>query len=93
MDKEQEAQWMEAQRISIGEDLVSVAQRQLEFLAAVDRRRWLYDSPGLERAIYRYSRYLSPLFDQIINSQNLFHLNYSSLQFSDQIAISYNCCK
>lgn len=55
MNEKQEEQWLEAQRISIGEDLVLAAQRQLEFLAAVDRLRWLYDSPGLERAIYRYS--------------------------------------
>lgn len=53
MNKRQEEEWNEAQKILIGEDLVAVAQRQLEFLAAVDRRPWLYNSPGVERAIYR----------------------------------------
>ncbi|KAF3339378.1 Glycine-rich domain-containing protein 2 [Carex littledalei] len=48
MDKEQEQEekWNEAQKISNGEDLIEVAQRQIEFLAAVDRNRWLYNSPG-----------------------------------------------
>lgn len=53
MNKEQEKRWNEAQKILIGEDLVEVAKRQIEFLAAVDRNRWLYNSPGVERAIYR----------------------------------------
>jgi hypothetical protein len=53
MNEKQEAEWMEAQKISIGEDLIAAAQKQLEFLAAVDRQRWLYSSPGVERAIYR----------------------------------------
>lgn len=53
MNKEQEERWNEAQKISIGEDLIEVAKRQIEFLAAVDRNRWLYNSPGVERAIYR----------------------------------------
>lgn len=53
MNKKQEEEWHEAQKILIGEDLVAVAQRQLEFLAAVDRQKWLYNSRGLDRAIYR----------------------------------------
>lgn len=55
MNEKQEAEWNEAQEISIGEDLIAVTQKQLEFLAAVDRRRWLYNSPAVERAIYRLS--------------------------------------
>lgn len=54
MDKNQEIEWLEAQKINISEDLVAAAKQQLEFLAAVDRRRCLYDGPVLERAIHRY---------------------------------------
>ena len=54
MDAEQESRWAAAQGIGIGEDLVPAALRHLEFLAAVDRRRWLYDGPLLHRAIRRY---------------------------------------
>jgi plasmid maintenance system killer protein len=46
MNKIQEEKWNEAQKIFIGEDLVAVAQRQLQFLAAVDRKRLLYSSPS-----------------------------------------------
>uniref|UniRef100_R7W9P0 Glycine-rich domain-containing protein 1 n=1 Tax=Aegilops tauschii TaxID=37682 RepID=R7W9P0_AEGTA len=53
MDAEQESRWAAAQGIRIGEDLVPAALRHLEFLAAVDRRRWLYDGPLLHRAIRR----------------------------------------
>jgi len=45
--------WNEAQKIGISVDLVDVAKKQLQFLAAVDRNRHLYDGPGLDRAIYR----------------------------------------
>lgn len=55
MDKKQESEWMEAQKIGISGDLIAAAERHLEFLAAVDRRRFLYDGPLLERAIYRYT--------------------------------------
>ncbi|VAH71082.1 unnamed protein product [Triticum turgidum subsp. durum] len=40
MDAEQESRWAAAQAIGVGEDLVPAALRHLEFLAAVDRRRY-----------------------------------------------------
>lgn len=46
-------EWNEAQKIPISVDLIVVAKKQLQFLAAVDRNRHLYDGPALERAIYR----------------------------------------
>lgn len=54
MAKEQEFEWAEAQEIEISvDDLVAAAKQQLQFLAAVDRNRWLYEGPTLQRAIYR----------------------------------------
>ena len=53
MEKEQELEWIEAQKIGISVDLVAVAKRQLRFLAEVDRNRSLYEGPVLLRAIYR----------------------------------------
>ncbi|KAL5204335.1 hypothetical protein ABZP36_009206 [Zizania latifolia] len=61
MDGEQEARWLAAQGTGVGVDLVPAALRQLEFLAAVDRRRWLYEGPLLERAIHRYKTCWLPL--------------------------------
>ncbi|XP_057784319.1 glycine-rich domain-containing protein 1-like [Salvia miltiorrhiza] len=61
MEKQQELEWEAAQSTEINVDLVSAAIRQLKFLAAVDRNRWLYDGPGLDRAIYRYNTYWLPL--------------------------------
>lgn len=48
-----EMEWKEAQKTVINVDLVAAAKRQLKFLAAVDRNRWLYEGPALEMAIYR----------------------------------------
>ncbi|XP_021275382.1 glycine-rich domain-containing protein 1-like [Herrania umbratica] len=56
LEKEQELEWIEAQKIEVSLDLVAAAKKQLEFLAAVDRNRWLYDGPTLQRAIYRSFR-------------------------------------
>lgn len=53
MGMEQESEWNAAQSITISEDLVAAAKRQLQFLAAVDRNRWLYEGQTLQRAIYR----------------------------------------
>jgi hypothetical protein len=53
MGSQQEFEWNEAQKIAISVDLVEVAKKQLQFLAAVDRNRHLYDGPALDRAIYR----------------------------------------
>ncbi|KAG8090519.1 hypothetical protein GUJ93_ZPchr0011g28432 [Zizania palustris] len=61
MDGEQEARWVAAQGVGVGVDLVPAALRQLEFLAAVDRRRWLYEGPLLDRAIHRYKTCWLPL--------------------------------
>ncbi|KAL8476774.1 hypothetical protein ACS0TY_029176 [Phlomoides rotata] len=57
MERQQELEWKAAQSTEISVDLVSAAERQLKFLAAVDRNRWLYEGPGLDRAIYRYNAY------------------------------------
>ncbi|EYU44555.1 hypothetical protein MIMGU_mgv1a0014981mg, partial [Erythranthe guttata] len=61
MEMEQELEWKAAQSTEINVDLVSAAIRQLKFLMAVDRKRWLYEGPGLDRAIYRYNFYWLPL--------------------------------
>lgn len=53
MDKDQELEWVEAQKIEISVDLVAAAKQQLQFLAAVDKNRWLYEGPTLRKAIYR----------------------------------------
>ncbi|KAM0953049.1 putative Glycine-rich domain-containing protein [Dioscorea sansibarensis] len=68
MDKNQEIEWLEAQKITISEDLVATAKQQLEFLAAVDRRRCLYDGPVLERAIHRYKFCWLPLLAKCTES-------------------------
>ncbi|BAT99399.1 hypothetical protein LR48_Vigan07g130500 [Vigna angularis] len=61
MDAKQEMEWNEAQKIQLSVDLLVAAKRQLQFLAAVDRNRHLYDGPALERAIYRYNACWLPL--------------------------------
>ena len=53
MEPQQEFEWMEAQKIAVSVDLEAAAKKQLQFLAAVDRSRHLYDGSALERAIYR----------------------------------------
>ncbi|KAH6770686.1 DNA-binding protein [Perilla frutescens var. hirtella] len=53
MEKQQELEWEAAQSTEINVDLVSASKTQLKFLAAIDRNRWLYERPGLDRAIYR----------------------------------------
>ncbi|CAK8540392.1 unnamed protein product [Lathyrus sativus] len=61
MESQHVAEWNEAQKIDISVDLVDVAKKQLDFLAAVDRNRHLYDGPALDRAIYRYNACWLPL--------------------------------
>ncbi|XP_076927584.1 glycine-rich domain-containing protein 1-like [Bidens hawaiensis] len=61
MDMEQESEWNAAQSISISEDLLAAAKRQLQFLEAVDRNRWLYQGQALQWAIYRYNACWLPL--------------------------------
>ncbi|KAJ6867840.1 hypothetical protein NC651_033008 [Populus alba x Populus x berolinensis] len=43
-EKEQEFEWLKAQKIEITVDLLAAAKQQLQFLAAVDKNRWLYDA-------------------------------------------------
>ncbi|KAL1315721.1 hypothetical protein AAHE18_15G005800 [Arachis hypogaea] len=52
---------MEAQNIAVSVDLEAAAKKQLQFLAAVDRNRHLYDGSALDRAIYRYNACWLPL--------------------------------
>uniref|UniRef100_A0A803MNM7 Glycine-rich protein n=1 Tax=Chenopodium quinoa TaxID=63459 RepID=A0A803MNM7_CHEQI len=61
MEKEQEIEWAKAQNIAVTVDLLEAAKKQLEFLAVVDRNRYLYESPALEWAIYRYNAFWLPL--------------------------------
>ncbi|KAF8673413.1 hypothetical protein HU200_048977 [Digitaria exilis] len=69
MDGEQAARWAAAQEeVPVGADLVAAALRQLEFLAAVDRRRWLYEGPLLDRAIRRYKACWLPLLAKHTNA-------------------------
>ncbi|WRX29989.1 hypothetical protein QQP08_022476 [Theobroma cacao] len=53
MEKDQELEWAEAQKIAISVDLVAAAKQLLRFLAEIDRNRSLYDGHALDRAIYR----------------------------------------
>ncbi|PWA88558.1 hypothetical protein CTI12_AA083180 [Artemisia annua] len=69
MDMEQESEWNAAQNIMISEDLVAAAKRQLQFLAAVDRNRWLYEGQPLLWAIYRYNACWLPLLAKHSESQ------------------------
>ncbi|CAH9105479.1 unnamed protein product, partial [Cuscuta europaea] len=61
MEVEQEMEWKLAQEIVISVDLVAAAKQQPDFLAAVDRNRWLYEGPALLKAIYRYYKCWLPL--------------------------------
>jgi hypothetical protein len=64
MDGEQASNWAAAQGIGVGEDLIPAALRHQDFLEAVDRRRWLYEGPLLDRAIRRYRRLPGPAFSK-----------------------------
>lgn len=61
MEKHQEQEWAEAQKLAVTVDLVAAAKQQLRFLAEVDRNRHLFDGPGLDRAILRYKYCWLPL--------------------------------
>ena len=41
------------QKIEKSVELVAAAKQQLQLLAAVDRNRWLYQAPALQKAIHR----------------------------------------
>lgn len=53
MEIEQQLEWNEAQKIVINVDLVPAANQHLQFLATIDRNRWLNEAPALDIAIYR----------------------------------------
>ncbi|KAL8231172.1 hypothetical protein R6Q57_000950 [Mikania cordata] len=69
MDMEQESEWNTAQNISISENLLAAAKRQLQFLETVDRNRWLYEGQALQWAIYRYNACWLPLLAKHSESQ------------------------
>ncbi|KAG2319112.1 hypothetical protein Bca4012_054634 [Brassica carinata] len=73
MDEEmdQKLEWLEAQKIEISVDLFAAAKQQLQFLAAVDRNRWLYEGPALERAINRYNAFWLPLLAKYTESSSI----------------------
>ncbi|KAJ0987506.1 hypothetical protein J5N97_005862 [Dioscorea zingiberensis] len=68
MDRDQELEWLAAQKITISEDLVAAAKQQLAFLSAVDRRRFLYAGPIVDRAIHRYKTCWLPLLAKFTES-------------------------
>lgn len=63
-EKKQEQEWKEAQKVNISVDLIAAAKIHLQFLAHVDRNRWLYDAPALHKAIYRYNVCWLPLLER-----------------------------
>ncbi|CAD5319224.1 unnamed protein product [Arabidopsis thaliana] len=73
MDKEKdhEVEWLEAQKIEISVDLLAAAKQHLLFLETVDRNRWLYDGPALEKAIYRYNACWLPLLVKYSESSSV----------------------
>ncbi|KAL9245918.1 hypothetical protein vseg_019514 [Gypsophila vaccaria] len=68
MGKEHQNEWAEAQKIAVSFDLVKAAEKQLLFLAAVDRNRYLYEDHVLQRAIFRYNAYWLPLLAEHSNN-------------------------
>ncbi|KAF5947176.1 hypothetical protein HYC85_013133 [Camellia sinensis] len=71
MEKHQELEWVEAQKIVVSQDLVAAAKQQLQFLAAVDRNRCLYDGPALDSSIHRYKNFWLPLLAKHTESRFL----------------------
>ncbi|XP_068312580.1 glycine-rich domain-containing protein 1-like [Pyrus communis] len=69
MERKQEREWAEAQKIVISKDLVAAAKQQLQFLAVVDRNQHLYDGPALYKAIYRYKYCWLPLLAKYAESE------------------------
>ncbi|VVB08388.1 unnamed protein product [Arabis nemorensis] len=66
-EKDEELEWLEAQKIETSVDLFAAAKKQLQFLETVDRNRGLYDGPALERAIYRYNACWLPLLAKSVS--------------------------
>ncbi|XP_004299821.1 PREDICTED: uncharacterized protein LOC101299090 isoform X1 [Fragaria vesca subsp. vesca] len=69
MEKKQQVEWAEAQKIVLSIDLVAEAKQQLQFLAVVDRNRKLHEGPALFKAIYRYKYCWLPLLAKRIESE------------------------
>ncbi|KAH7567611.1 hypothetical protein ACOSP7_010395 [Xanthoceras sorbifolium] len=69
MEKKHEIEWGKAQKVVISEDLVAAAKQQLRFLAEVDKNRYLYDGPILDRAINRYKNCWLPLLAKYTKSK------------------------
>ncbi|GER30738.1 hypothetical protein STAS_06697, partial [Striga asiatica] len=92
MEMEQELEWNKAQSIEISIDLLSAAKRQLNFLEAVDRHRWLYEGPALDMAIHRQEP------DIFYFSRSFVSFKFSWINCSDLLSlillsvIRYNAC-
>lgn len=89
MDKEKEEilKWIESQKIEISVDLSAAAKQHLLFLGAVDRNRWLYDGPALQRAIYRSKSIFSFCF--LLCSFASY--KYVDFCFTDTMLIGFPC--
>ncbi|KAK1432293.1 hypothetical protein QVD17_09188 [Tagetes erecta] len=61
MEKWEDPEWVEAQKIVITTDLVAAAKKHLKFLKVVDENGKLYDGRALQRAIFRYKYCWLPL--------------------------------
>lgn len=55
MEKREDPEWVEAQKIVITTDLVNAAKKHLKFLKVVDQNGKLYDGRVLQQAIFRYN--------------------------------------
>lgn len=88
---EQELEWIEAQKIGVSVDLVAAAKTQLQFLAAVDRNRYLYEGPALHRAIYRFTMLFNFFFRFWVLLFNHFELQSSDFFFFPMLNIQVQC--
>ncbi|EOA12726.1 hypothetical protein CARUB_v10028152mg [Capsella rubella] len=70
-EEEQKLEWLESQKIETSIDLFAAAKQQLQFLAVVEHKPWLYHGPILEKAIYRYNAYWLPLLAKYSESSDI----------------------
>ena len=70
-EKEKKGKWFEVKKkkIVISEDLAAFEEKQLQFLAVVEKHRCLYDDPTLQKAIYRSNACWLPLLAKHSDSQ------------------------
>ncbi|KAI3825357.1 hypothetical protein L1987_06840 [Smallanthus sonchifolius] len=61
MEKREDLEWIEAQKIVITTNLVTATKKHLQFLKVIHENGKLYDGRMLERAIYRYKYCWLPL--------------------------------